>query len=133
MQPTRRALGVAWPGGTVLGGTLTIPTAANAIFAVEFVVVSPTLVRQRTSVLTIPSASASPPVVATTPATGIGSSAAIMNGTVNANGIATTYQFESGTTTSYGTTTVAASGGSGASAVARLPSCCRNRHPTSGR
>jgi len=47
---------------------------------------------------------AGPPVVVTTAATGVTSAAATLNGTVNANGDATSVSFEYGLTTSYGTT-----------------------------
>ena len=45
------------------------------------------------------------PVVATNPATGIASSSARLNGTVDPHGLTTTVHFEYGTTTSYGHTT----------------------------
>jgi outer membrane protein assembly factor BamB len=47
-----------------------------------------------------------PPVVATDPATGIASSSARLNGTVDPHGLTTMVHFEYGTTTSYGHTTV---------------------------
>jgi hypothetical protein len=43
-----------------------------------------------------------PPAVATKPASDVGTSGATLNGTVNPKGIETTYQFEYGTTTGYG-------------------------------
>jgi hypothetical protein len=45
-----------------------------------------------------------PPVVTTTAATGVTTSAATLNGTVNANGATTTVTFEYGLTTAYGST-----------------------------
>ena len=57
-------------------------------------------------------ASAAPPTVTTNAATGVGSGAATLNGSINANGQATTYYFEYGKTTSYGTKTGVQNGGS---------------------
>ena len=51
-------------------------------------------------------------------ATGVTSTTATLGGTVNPSGIAATYAFQYGTTTSYGTTTPAQSAGSGTTAVA---------------
>jgi hypothetical protein len=58
------------------------------------------------------------PTVVTNPATAITSTTATLNGTVNPNGQATTYYFQYGTTTSYGTNTTSTSAGSGSTAVA---------------
>jgi hypothetical protein len=58
------------------------------------------------------------PVVATTAATSVTATTATLNGTVNPNGLATTYYFEWGTTVSYGNTTTTASAGSGSSSIA---------------
>jgi len=60
------------------------------------------------------------PSVATGSASDVGASAATLNGTVNPNGLATTYHFEYGTTTSYGSQSPAvdASAGSGSTGVA---------------
>ena len=52
------------------------------------------------------------PSATTEPATLVTSNSATLNGTVNPNGDSTTYYFEYGTTTSYGTTTTSASAGS---------------------
>lgn len=60
----------------------------------------------------------SPPTVTTTAATGITSSAATLHGTVNPNGLATSYFFQYGTNTSYGTNTTSTSAGSGSTAIA---------------
>ena len=57
-------------------------------------------------------ASAAPPTVTTNAATGVGSGAATLNGSINANGQATSYYFEYGKTTSYGTKTGVQNGGS---------------------
>lgn len=59
------------------------------------------------------------PVVTTTAATGLTSSGGTVNGTVNPEGQATTYQFEYGTTTGYGSVSPASPGsaGSGTTAV----------------
>ena len=59
------------------------------------------------------------PQVSTTAATNVTSSGATLNGSVNPEGAATTYQFQYGTTTSYGSVIPAspASAGSGTSAV----------------
>ncbi|MHB1511227.1 MAG: protease pro-enzyme activation domain-containing protein [Acidimicrobiales bacterium] len=61
-----------------------------------------------------------PPTVTTGSASSVSTTTATLNGTVNPNGAATTYQFEYGTTTSYGSFSPAspASVGSGTSAVA---------------
>ncbi len=53
------------------------------------------------------------PLVTTVAATGVTGTAATLNGTINPNGLATTYYFDWGTTTSYGNSTTAASAGSG--------------------
>jgi|GEM_PF-2078110 len=63
---------------------------------------------------------ASPPSVATNAATGVGSTAVTLNGSVNANGVSTAVTFQYGATTSYGTTVTAAQSpvtGSSATAV----------------
>ena len=57
------------------------------------------------------------PIVTTTAATGVTVTAGTMNGTVNPNGLATTYHFEWGTSISYGTSTTAVSAGSGTAAL----------------
>ena len=51
------------------------------------------------------SANPDPPVATTGPATGISQTSATLTGTVDPNNEATTYYFEYGTTTSYGSTT----------------------------
>jgi hypothetical protein len=61
---------------------------------------------------------ASPPGVVTGAASNIGPTSATVAGTVNPQGLATTYQFEYGKTTSYGSKTASKSAGSGTSAVA---------------
>ena len=58
-----------------------------------------------------------PPVVTTGTATAIGNTTATVDGTVNPVGTATTYQFEYGTTTTYGQTTTATAAGAGVLAV----------------
>jgi hypothetical protein len=64
------------------------------------------------------------PAVTDSAATDLTPSGATLNGTVNPNGAATTYQFEYGATTAYGSTTpaTAASAGSGTSAVTETAS-----------
>ncbi|MBK7173456.1 MAG: fibronectin type III domain-containing protein [Bacteroidales bacterium] len=57
------------------------------------------------------------PAVTTLAATAITSTSATLNGTVNPSGLATTYYFQYGTTTSYGSVTSTISAGSGTSAV----------------
>jgi hypothetical protein len=59
------------------------------------------------------------PLATTNAATGVNSSGATLNGTVNPEGAATNYQFDYGTTTGYGTSVPSggASAGSGSSAV----------------
>ncbi len=71
-----------------------------------------------TSVWQFKTKSATAPIVVTTPATSITQTTAQLNGTVNPNNIATTYYFQYGTTTSYGTNTATQNAGTGTSAVA---------------
>jgi hypothetical protein len=56
----------------------------------------------------------SSPAVTTTPATSVTQTTVTLNGTVNPNSLAATYQFEYGTTTGYGTTTPGTPGSAGA-------------------
>jgi hypothetical protein len=58
------------------------------------------------------------PTATTGSATSVTSSGAILNGTVNPHALATTYYFQYGTTTGYGSTTASKSAGSGTSIVA---------------
>lgn len=71
-----------------------------------------------------PGSGAQAPVVVTQAATGVTSSAATLNGTVNPESQSTTYQFDYGTTTSYGTSvpSPAGSAGSGSTAVSESSS-----------
>ena len=62
-------------------------------------------------------ASATPPAVTSLAASGVTASGAQVNGTVNPNGVSTSYHFDYGTTSSYGSSTSAASAGSGSSTV----------------
>jgi len=65
------------------------------------------------AVMLMPSdASAAPPLVSTAPATAIAQTIAVLNGSVNPAGLATTYRFEYGTTTAYSSTTASSSAGS---------------------
>ena len=59
-----------------------------------------------------------PPAVRTTGANGITTTGAQIDGTVNPNGLSTTYHFEYGLTKSYGTSTTTQNGGSGTSSIA---------------
>ncbi|UGS38528.1 M36 family metallopeptidase [Capillimicrobium parvum] len=59
------------------------------------------------------------PIVTTDPASAITATGATLKGTVNANGLATQYRFQYGTTTSYGLKTTLTDGGSGTTGVAR--------------
>ena len=61
---------------------------------------------------------ASPPVVVTSAATGVGPTTATLGGTVNPNGQATSWYVEYGTSTSYGSKSATASAGSGTSSTA---------------
>ncbi|MEA3020307.1 MAG: hypothetical protein QOI47_1831 [Actinomycetota bacterium] len=54
----------------------------------------------------------------TSPATSVGSTSAVMNGTVGPNGASTSYYFQYGTSSSYGSTTATADGGSSSDASA---------------
>ncbi len=58
-------------------------------------------------------AAASAPTAITGAVTAVGPNTATMHGTVNPNGVATTWQFEYGTTTSYGSKTASQSAGAG--------------------
>jgi hypothetical protein len=58
------------------------------------------------------------PSVSTGSASGITTSSATLNGTINPNGASTNYYFQWGTTTSYGNSTATVSAGSGTSPVA---------------
>lgn len=64
------------------------------------------------------SAAASPPSATTGSPSGGGPSSEMLTGTVNPNGQSTTYYFQYGPTTSYGTQTSPASAGSGSTPVA---------------
>lgn len=55
------------------------------------------------------------PLVTTTAATSVTATTATLNGTVNPNGLSTTYYFQWGTSTSYGNTTTSTSAGSATS------------------
>ncbi|MGE5424396.1 MAG: hypothetical protein ACM3N9_03470, partial [Syntrophothermus sp.] len=57
------------------------------------------------------------PTATTTAATGVSTAAATLNGTVNPNGLASTYNFQWGTTISYGNTTTTTTAGSGTANV----------------
>ncbi len=57
------------------------------------------------------------PTIVTLDATAVTSSTATLNGTINPNGLSSTYHFEWGTSTSYGTSTPTLSAGSGTSNV----------------
>lgn len=57
------------------------------------------------------------PAVSTIAATGVGATSATMNGSINPNGLATTYYFQWGTTVSYGSVTSTTSAGSGSTTV----------------
>jgi uncharacterized protein YkwD len=59
-----------------------------------------------------------PPAVITDAATGISSSGATLTGTVNPNGVPTSYRFEYGPTTAYGSSTALQDAGAGTSPVA---------------
>ena len=58
------------------------------------------------------------PVVTTGPATAVSPTAATLTGTINPNGQATSYHFQYGTSTAYGSSTATATAGSGRSATA---------------
>lgn len=71
-----------------------------------------------------PAGSHPAPLVTTSAATSVSASAATLNGTVNPEGAPTTYQFQYGTTTAYGSAApaTAASAGNGTSAVSETAS-----------
>lgn len=66
---------------------------------------------------TAASAAPAPPSAATGSAASVGQSSATVNGTVNPNGTDTTYYFQYGTSTSYGTNTSVTNAGSGGADV----------------
>jgi phosphodiesterase/alkaline phosphatase D-like protein len=68
--------------------------------------------------ISVTTGSLAAPAVTTAAATNITSTGMQLNGSVNPNGLATTYHFDYGTTTGYGQSTAIQSGGSGGSAVA---------------
>ena len=70
-----------------------------------------------TLLLTAAFAAQATPVATTGTANSITTGSAVVTGTVNPGGDATTYQFEYGTSTGYGLTTPAQSAGAGSSAV----------------
>ena len=57
------------------------------------------------------------PAVTTTAPSGVTTTTATLNGTINPNGLASTYHFEWGTSTSYGTNTTVTSAGSGSTTI----------------
>lgn len=61
---------------------------------------------------------AAAPTAVTAAASLVGATSATLNGSVNPNGVATSWFFEYGTTTAYGSTTASKSAGSGTSSVA---------------
>jgi hypothetical protein len=60
---------------------------------------------------------ATAPSATTGPVNSVGATTATVTGSVNPNGTATTWQFEYGTTTGYGSVTTAGNAGSGTSGV----------------
>jgi hypothetical protein len=79
-----------YSGGTVFGADKTLTTSATPV---------------------------TPPVITTISATAIAATSATLNGTVNPEGHAATVFFQYGATTSYGSSTVTQSGGSGSSTI----------------
>ena len=70
------------------------------------------------------------PTVTTSAASSIAPTAATVNGTVNPNGLSTSWYFEYGTSTSYGTRTTAKSAGSGTSALKESASITKLKSST---
>lgn len=64
------------------------------------------------------------PSVQTTPATAVTSGSVVLNGTVNPGGRQTTYYFQYGTTSSYGSQTASVSAGSGTATVSVSATVC---------
>ena len=64
-----------------------------------------------------PTATSTPPTVVTGSPSQVGQSSAVLNGTVNPNGKATTYYFQYGTSSAYGVQTTPANAGSGSGNV----------------
>jgi len=84
-----------------------LSTAGAATLALVLAVVAPAVAH----------AAATIPTVTTASASGITSHTAILNATINANGVSTTYAFQYGTTTNYGSQTSTRSAGSGVGAM----------------
>jgi hypothetical protein len=78
----------------------------------------PTAIASVVLALAAVAAAASPPTVGTGGQTHIADNSAVLHGTVNPNGSATTYYFQWGLTTAYGVNSVAHSAGHGTKAVA---------------
>jgi hypothetical protein len=96
--------------GSSLGGDSTFSTAAGQVWTLNDPVKG-----QLNAGNVLASGSLSPPSATTQAATSITSSGATLNGSVNPNGFATTYYYEYGPTTAYGSTTSTTSAGSGSS------------------
>jgi len=101
---TTRSFAAGSNTNTAVTGTMTVTGDTDGVLLVENLVIDTEV---------IPGA----PTVTTDSATSVTSSSATLNGTVNPNGSSTTYYFEYGTSTSYGSMTSSTIAGSGTSDV----------------
>ncbi len=126
--------GSSFPAGTKV--TLTAAPDANSTFGgwsgacSGSTTTCQVAMNSNVSVTATFSAVLNPPMVATGSATLIPSSSAQLNGTVNPKGLSTTYVFQWGRTTSYGSTTAVTPAGSGTSDVASSANITRLRSNT---
>lgn len=121
---TSESYGQATPETPIAAGTTT-KTAARAVISglaggttyhYRLVGRSPEgLTPGRDRTFTTAAVAAKPPTASTQPATGVGTDRATFVARVNPNGLATTYQFEWGTTTAYGSVSAPTAAGAGPS------------------
>ena len=124
---TTTATGVPAGGSVVAESASLTGLSAGTTYDFRFVVISArgtadganlTFTTVSTTPPGTPPTTTSAPSASTMPATSVSSSGATLDGSVNPNGLATTYYFEYGTSTSYGSTTTSSSAGSGTAAAA---------------
>ena len=88
-----------------------LTTAGDNVFTLSCPGINGSSTATKKVTVTVPSPP--PPTVTTGSATSVTSNSATLNGTLNGNGSATTYQFKYGTTTGYGSTTSSTASGTG--------------------
>ena len=104
-------------GSVAVSATITGLTAATLYHYRVVATYSGGTVNGNDDTLRTAAAGATPPAAATGAATGITTTGAQLNGTLNPNGFATTYHFEYGLSPSYGVSTAAQNGGAGTSTI----------------